>query len=301
MKPIVCIIASVTAGVMLFAATVMAQRAGRPHTRYHTATERAEVTLKPANETLGSRQDSIDVSGTTRTITSNGIPSHPVGAFPNSGNPHTITPQNYVFTVTTKPARTGVATAAKRWLWGVAVNGVPFEAGTAEYWHRDRGGGWNYDALGGAVRLGLDANHAHVQRSGAYHYHALPTGLTRQLGWTADSHSPLIGWAADGYPVYAITGDLGNGVQRIRSSYRLKTEARPGGDEPHGARDGTFVQDWKYVAGSGDLDECNGAVTRSAEFPAGSYAYFITVGYPFVARCWKGTPDPSFQKPRRRR
>ena len=118
MKPIVCIIASVTAGVMLFAATVMAQRAGRPHTRYHTATERAEVTLKPANETLGSRQDSIDVSGTTRTITSNGIPSHPVGAFPNSGNPHTITPQDYVFTVTTKPARTGVATAAKRWLLG---------------------------------------------------------------------------------------------------------------------------------------------------------------------------------------
>ena len=90
-------------------------------------------------------------------------------------------------------------------------------------------------------------------------------------------------------------------MQRVRSSYRLKTAARPGGDEPHGTRDGTFVQDWKYVAGSGDLDECNGAVTRSAEFPAGSYAYFITEGYPFVARCWKGTPDPSFQKPRRRR
>ena len=86
-------------------------------------------------------------------------------------------------------------------------------------------------------------------------------------------------------------------MQRVR----LKTEARPGGGEPHGARDGTFVQDWKYVAGSGDLDECNGAVTRSAEFPAGSYAYFVTEGYPFVARCWKGTPDPSFQKPRRRR
>ncbi len=259
------------------------------------------MTLKPANETLGSRQVSIDVSGTTRTITSNGIPSHPVGTFPNAGNPHTITTQDYVFTVTTKPTRTGVAASAKRWLWGVAVNGVPFEAGTAEYWHGDRRGGWNYDALGGAVRLGLDANHAHVQRSGAYHYHALPTGLMRQLGWTADSHSPLIGWAADGYPVYAVTGDLGNGVQRVRSSYRLRTEARPGGDEPHGAGDGTFVQDWKYVAGSGDLDECNGAVTRSAEFPAGSYAYFITEGYPFVARCWIGTPDTSFQKPRRRR
>ena len=43
------------------------------------------------------------------------------------------------------------------------------------------------------------------------------------------------------------------------------------------------------------------ALSESTEFPAGSYAYFVTEGYPFVARCWQGTPDPSFQKPRRRR
>ena len=300
MKPIVCIVAGATAGVVLFAATAMAQRAGRPQARYHTATERSEVTLKPAKETVGSPRASIEVSGTTRTIRSNGIPAHPVGAFPNRGNPHTIGPQDYLLTVTTEPKRTGRATDARRWLWGVAVNGVPFEAGTAEYWHGERRGGWSYDALGGAVRLGLDANHAHVQRTGAYHYHALPTGLLRQLGWSTDAHSPLIGWAADGFPIYAITGDLGNGIQRVRASYRLKSAARPGGDEPDGAHDGAFVQDWQYVAGSGDLDECNGAVTRSAEFPDGSYAYFITEDYPFVARCWKGTPDPSFRKRRRR-
>ena len=281
---------------MLFAATALAQRAGRPPARFHTATETAEVTLLPANETISSPQASIDVSGPTRTIVSNGIPSHPVGTFPNRGNPHTITAQDYVLTVTTEPKRTGKTTDSRRWLWGVAVNGVPFEAGTAEYWHGERRGGWNYDALGGAVRLGLDANHAHVQRTGAYHYHALPMGLMQQLGWTADSHSPLIGWAADGFPIYAITGDLGNGVQKVRSSYRLKSATRPGGDEPDGAHDGAFVQDWQYVTDSGDLDECNGAVTRSAEFPDGSYAYFITEGYPFVARCWKGTPDPSFRK-----
>jgi len=300
MKPVVCIVAGVTAGVMLFAATGMAQRAGRPPARHHTANERAAVTLMPANETAGSPQASIDVSGTTRTIRSNGIPAHPVGAFPNRGNPHAIGPQDYLLTVTTEPKRTGKATDARRWLWGVAVNGVPFEAGTAEYWHGERRGGWNYDALGGAVRLGLDANHAHVQRTGAYHYHALPTGLLRRLGWSADAHSPLIGWAADGFPIYAITGDLGNGIQRVRASYRLKSAARPGGDGPDGAHDGAFVQDWQYAAGSGDLDECNGAVTRSAEFPDGSYAYFITEDYPFVARCWKGTPDPSFRKRRRR-
>ena len=297
-KPVVCIVAGLTA--LLFAATVMAQQRGRRPARFHTATESAAGTLVPATETAGSPRVSIRVSGTTRTITSNGIPSHPVGDFPNRGNPHTITPQDYAFTVTTQPARTSGTTASRRWLWGVAVNGVPFEAPTAEFWHGHRGG-WNYDALGGAVRLGLDANHAHVQRGGAYHYHSLPTGLMRRLDWKADAHSPLIGWAADGFPIYAIAGDLGNGVRKVRSSYRLKPGARPGGDDhPGGAHDGAFVQDWHYVAGSGDLDECNGAVTRSAEFPDGSYAYFITEGYPFVARCWKGTPDPSFRKPRRR-
>ncbi len=298
MKLFVCVVAGLTA--LLLAATAMAQRERRPRARFHTVTESAAVRLVPANETAGPPKVSIEVSGATRTITSNGIPSHTVGTFPNRGNPHAITPQEYTFTVTTEPAPAGETTASRRWLWGVAVNGVPFEAPTAEFWHGERGG-WNYDALGGAVRLGLDANHAHVQRTGAYHYHALPTGLMQRVGWKADAHSPLIGWAADGFPIYAVTGDLGDGVRKVRSSYRLKPGARPGGDAPGGAHDGTFVEDWAYVAGSGDLDECNGAVTRSAEFPEGSYAYFITEGYPFVARCWKGTPDPSFRKRRRGR
>ena len=117
-KPIIFVFAVVTAGVMLFAATVDAQRAGRRPARYHTATESAAVTLVPANETAGTPRVSIEVSGTTRTIRSNGIPSHPVGTFPNRGNPHTITPQDYVFTVTTEPAPAGETTASRRWLWG---------------------------------------------------------------------------------------------------------------------------------------------------------------------------------------
>ena len=105
MRPIACIVAASTA--MLFAATVMAQQRGRRPARFHSATESASVTLVPATETAGAPRVSIEVSGTTRTITSNGIPAHPVGTFPNRGNPHTITPQDYTFTVTTQPARTG--------------------------------------------------------------------------------------------------------------------------------------------------------------------------------------------------
>ena len=47
--------------------------------------------------------------------------------------------------------------------FGIALNGVLFDPGTAEFFQRDRSSKWNYEALSGAVRLGLDQNHAHVQ------------------------------------------------------------------------------------------------------------------------------------------
>ena len=53
---------------------------------------------------------------------------------------------------------------------------------------------------------------------------------------------------------------------------------------------GTFVQDWEYVAGLGDLDECNGRTGVTPEFPGGIYHYTVTDTYPFIQRCVKGTP-----------
>ena len=46
--------------------------------------------------------------------------------------------------------------------------------------------------------------------------------------------------------------------------------------------DGTFVSDWEYVPGFGQLDECNGAVVN------GQYVYFVTDEYPYMSRCLKG-------------
>jgi hypothetical protein len=51
---------------------------------------------------------------------------------------------------------------------------------------------------------------------------------------------------------------------------------------------GTFTQDYEYVAGSGDLDECNGRFGVTPEFPNGIYHYYITDTYPFIQRCVKG-------------
>ncbi|MEK9722795.1 MAG: YHYH protein, partial [Rhodospirillaceae bacterium] len=80
--------------------------------------------------------------------------------------------------------------------FGIALNGVPFDVLTAEYWNRDRSSGWNVEALSGAMNLGLDRNNAHVQPNGAYHYHGIPTGLLEQFPFK-DKPAPL-GYAADG-------------------------------------------------------------------------------------------------------
>lgn len=278
---------------------VSADAQGRPQMRNHTATEAKPLQLVAATQSLTSNRVSISSSGNTLTIRSNGVPDHEVGRFPNRGNPNRIKAQNYTFKVSLSP-KVGSASATRRGgLFGVAINGVPFDPGAAEFWKGNPRSGWQYEALGGAVRLGLDENYGHVQPTGAYHYHGLPVGLMQDLGWSSQAASPLIGYAADGFPIYAITAEVNGSVQKMQSSYRLKSGNRPGGSAPSGDHDGTFVQDYTYVAGAGDLDECNGANVTTAEYPNGTYAYFLTESYPVIPRCLKGQADGSFNKRRR--
>lgn len=223
-----------------------------------------------------------------RIIVSNGIPNHETGQFPNRGNPNSIYAQRYEFRMTLTPKPAGKPVPANHASFGVAVNGVPFEAGTAEFWNGDRA--WNYEAKSGKIDLGLDQNDAHVQPGGEYHYHGMPTGLITALG--GDSKMLLIGWAADGFPIYSSSA-----AQKMRSSYQLKKGQRPRGNRgPGGDYDGTFTADYEYVAGSGDLDDCNGRVGITPEYPQGIYHYFITDTFPYLSRQWRGEPDSSFQK-----
>ncbi len=223
-----------------------------------------------------------------RIIVSNGIPNHETGQFPNRGNPNSISAQRYEFRMTLTPKPAAKPVPAIHASFGVAVNGVPFEAGTAEFWNGDRA--WNYEAKSGKIDLGLDQNDAHVQPGGEYHYHGMPTGLITALG--GDSKMLLIGWAADGFPIYSSSA-----AQKMRSSYQLKKGQRPRGNRgPGGDYDGTFTADYEYVAGSGDLDDCNGRVGITPEYPQGIYHYFITDTFPYLSRQWRGEPDSSFQK-----
>lgn len=260
----------------------------------------AAAAALPTTRSANAHENQVTVrtDGESRVIRSNGIPKHDVGQFPNRGNPNSISEQSNSFRVPLNPVAANRPVPLRRGMtFGVAINGVPFDPGTAEYWQRDPGSGWRYEALSGKINLGLDQNNAHVQPNGAYHYHGLPKGLISDI--SPDRHSPLIGYAADGFPIYALYGyvdpkDPSKGVKKMQSSWRLKSGTRDGG--PGGRYDGTFVQDWQYVDGAGNLNESNARFTVTPEYPGGTHAYFLTEGFPFIPRSFVGTPDRSFRK-----
>ncbi len=99
---------------------------------------------------------------------------------------------------------------------------------------------WNRDAYANES-VTFDASYAH-QAGAQYHYHANPPGLRYQLGDHVDynsssnvyteststpQHSPILGWSADGYPIYGPYGysspmDSTSGVRRMVSGYVVR-------------------------------------------------------------------------------
>ena len=90
------------------------------------------------------------------------------------------------------------------------------------------------------------------------------------------NHSPIIGWAYDGHPIYGPYGygnkDGTGGIRRMKSSYEtnVQTVNRPN------FVNGFFIEDFEYTE-SGDLDEHNGRFCITPDFPKGVYAYFMTI------------------------
>lgn len=240
----------------------------------------------------------VTVRNGVRRIRANGLPNHGTGRFPNAHNPNTISAQSYDFSLPVRPERADVFTPYDLpQPFGIAVNGVLFDPLANEFWRGDRASGWQYDALGGGIDLGLDTSNAHVQPTGAYHYHGVPTGLASSL--PSRRHGPLVGWAGDGFPIYLARGyrkatDPSSGVVALTPSYALRRGTRAGG--PGGDYDGTYVQDWRFVRGRGDLDKANGRYGVTPEYPKGTYYYVLTDAFPMIPRRFAGTLAPSFAR-----
>ncbi|WP_309385232.1 YHYH protein [Cerasicoccus frondis] len=233
---------------------------------------------------------SIEQEGDYLIIQSKDLPGHETGQFPNRNNPNRMSAQSFSFQVPLAPKRAARPQPYDGYLFGVALNGVPFDPNTGEFWQNNRQ--WRKEAIieGDADHLGVDSSNAHVQPSGMYHYHGIPWGLVKELQErdpkAGVEHPMLIGWAADGYPIYYLEG--------MKSSWRLKEGQREGG--PGGTIDGTYTRDYEYVAESGDLDWLNGRYGPTAEYPEGTYQYHLTEAFPFVPRYFLGEPHQSFGK-----
>ncbi len=255
-----------------------------------------------------------------RILSGNGIPNHEVGTFPNPNNPNSISEQSVNETFTLCPtliSETGEPVGGPAGAIAYAINSVKFDPATAGRCDNNgvcslaQGQGqWNIEALGHETfDFGDDMNHAHVQPTGEYHYHGMPELLIDFLG--EEQGMTLVGWASDGFPVYArygysIANDSNSELISLQPSWRLKAtpdEGRPdtltalqGG--PGGTTYpnipipmGAFTQDFEYEEGYGDLDECNGRIGVTPEFPDGIYYYMVTDDFPYFSRCLKGDFD----------
>jgi len=265
---------------------------------------RAEAVSAPTKSLVSS-----DIRDGFRYITANGIPNHETGRFPNRGNPNVVSEQDYTFRIPLEPSapRHSIDGAAdihhdRGYLFGVALNGVVFEPATGLNWTPDglrrggRPGDWVHEAIGGSIDFGVDYANAHVQRTGAYHYHGIPTPLIKE------GQPTILGYAADGYPIYGPLGyqkprSARSPLVELQSSWQLKSTDRPEPPQgPGGPRDGSFTTDWTYQKGSGDLDYLNGRFGVTPEYPNGVYHYVVTTNFPHVPRGFAGDPDPSFRR-----
>lgn len=205
---------------------------------------------------------------------------------------------------------------------GVLINGLPiYGKGDATSWdgnsqtNANNGAGlWNVNAWYDEGFTLDSAYGAHPAQAGDYHSHAVPKLLYE---FPSTTHSPIVGFALDGYPIYGPYGyisamDSASGVTRIKTSYSLRNITQrhvlPNGTNlapQHWGPDvnstyelGMYNEDYEYIQGWGDLDEFNGRFCVTPEYPNGTYAYFVTADangdpeYPYyIGNEYYGIPD----------
>lgn len=264
-------------------------------------------------------------------VNATGIPAYPTGIFTGDGNPNQAGNQNAIYKFPLNPTQnTGTLTATTAGNIGVFINGVSlFDYRDGVAWNNSTNalcggpgnpacpGGpsatqaWNRDAIP-AEKLGFDCAKGHPAGTN-YHHHQNPSAFKYDLNvisticntydseglYTINStqHSPLIGFAYDGFPIYgayAYTNTNGTGgISRMKSSYQLKSQTtRTNGPAVNSTYfNGYFREDYEYVAHPSDptyLDSHNGRFCITPEYPSGIYCYFATVdanhnsAYPYV-------------------
>jgi len=254
----------------------------------------------------------VEITSTTTTCTfvSNSIPNHDF----NDATAHfatNVSTNNLNLTVVRSPSFAANTTALSQQTDNaIFLNGVILDILSAGCYDPSKNGAgtdgnvqigcnvsdpWLLDPLSSDSSFGADTHNAHTQPNGLYHYHGNPNAMF-------DEHpgvdgSPVIGFAADGFPIYGsyfLDSNTGS-VRKAESGFTLRTGNRtainglnPSDNAANSdGYDGTYVADWEFTD-NGDLDECNGMEVN------GQYGYYVTDTYPWVIACFKGTPHSSF-------
>ncbi len=107
--------------------------------------------------------------------------------------------------------------------------------------------------------------------------------LENDIEQDSGTHSPIIGWAYDGSPIYGPYGystNSGGSLKILQSGYSVSISSyRPNPLTVNGEKiypDGFFVEDYAFTPDK-DLDEHNGRFCKTPEYPNGVYAYFSTI------------------------
>ncbi len=288
----------------------------------------------PINDNVSANVQQVQYSTNYSYISATGIPAYITGPFLD-GNPSLATNQNSIFKFPLNPVEnTGTPTSTTGGNIGVFINGVAmFDYRDGVSWKNSTNslaggplGGqgdnvWNRDAVV-AERVGFDCAKGHPAM-GNYHHHQNPSAFNLDLAvisnvcdlyladglYVIDStkHSPLLGFAYDGFPVYGAYAfknvDGSGGITRMKSSYTLRnittrTHYANGNDVTDGPAVnstyplGLFREDYEYITTTVNtpdyLDEHNGRFCVTPEYPNGIYCYFATVdenwnsAYPYM-------------------
>ena len=185
-------------------------------------------------------------------VTGTGLADHPMGPFDGSTgcfNPNSPTNQMDTWRIPIEPVvgnTSGQVYMDTMGKIGLMLNGVAF------YNPYDGGG------VDAPSSICFDDFNGHPSPDGCYHYHQAPTwGYGDGTG-----HSDVIGYAADGYPVYG----------------PWETSA-------------IFAKD---VTGSLALDDCNGHEDLDRGYHYHAISFDLDAGgFPWVQGCWHGNPEVS--------
>ncbi len=332
MRKLIATSACITASVFAFAQTNPAITSWLQNTtvkgRHYVSGNSTAIT----DASLTANVQSVQYSANFVYATTQGIPSYVVGPYLD-GNPSQATNQNAIFKFPLTPVQnTATAVSTTGGNIGVFINGaamfdyrdgVSWKNSTGAYAGGPLGGSgdgvWNRDAIP-AEKAGFDCSKGHPAM-GNYHHHQNPSAFDLDLTvisticnlydadglYAVDStvHSPLIGFAYDGFPVYGAyayknTNGTG-GIVRMKSSFSLRNitvrntlytgasvTAGPNVSTTYPL--GTFKEDYQFITptASDYLDIHNGRFCVTPEYPAGIYCYFATVdanwnsAYPYL-------------------